>query len=177
MKLSRYLGPILLSMVLTAGCGSRQQPLTTVAQPPLTGDKPSPLPAGVSARQALPAGEPAGARTAPADVPEISIPAGTAINVRLMDTIDTKRNRSGDRFEASLTNAIAVNGQTAIPRGTRFTGHLVESQSSGRLKGHAELSLSLDSFEMNGRRYEINTTHVARESGGQYGYVDTTKLK
>lgn len=96
----------------------------------------------------------------------VSIPAGTPIDVRLMETIDTKRNRSGDRFDATLTNAIAVDGQTMVPRGTRFAGHLIESQSSGRLKGHAELSLSLDSFELNGRRYDIKTTHVARASGG-----------
>ena len=96
---------------------------------------------------------------------EMSIPAGTAIDVRLLETIDTKRNRAGDRFDASLTRAIVVDQQTAIPRGTRFTGHLIESKPSGRLKGRAELSLSLDSFELNGRQHEIQTTHVARESG------------
>lgn len=97
---------------------------------------------------------------------EISIPAGTPIDVRLQETIDTKRNRAGDSFDATLTQAILVDQQTVIPRGTRFTGHLIESKPSGRLKGRAELSLSLDSFELNGRSYEIRTTHVARASGG-----------
>ncbi len=97
---------------------------------------------------------------------EISIPAGTPIDVRLEQTIDTKRNRAGDAFDATLTRPILVDERTVIPRGTRFTGHLIESKPSGRLKGRAELSLSLDSFDLRGRRYDIRTTHVARASGG-----------
>ena len=96
----------------------------------------------------------------------ISIPAGTRFEVRLEETIDTKRNQPGDHFDATLANAIVVDQQTLVPRGTRFRGHLIESRPSGRLKGHAELSLSLDSFELNGSRYDIKTTHVARASGG-----------
>ena len=184
MKLSRYLGFVLVSLALTAACGNRQQTqsLTPTAQP-LVSDKPSPLQPGASAQPsqapAVPqpayhyeragtAPVPAAAAAAPAErLPAtVSIPAGTPIDVRLMETIDTKRNRSGDRFDATLTKAIALDGETIVPRGTRFAGHLIESQSSGRLKGHAELSLSLDSFELNGRRYDIKTTHVARASGG-----------
>jgi hypothetical protein len=111
---------------------------------------------------ANPAMPPAGSESAP---PAISIPAGTPIDVRLEDTIDTKRNRAGDAFDATLTRAILVDRQTVIPRGTRFAGHLIESKPSGRLKGRAELSLSLDSFQLNGRRYQIKTTDVARSSG------------
>jgi hypothetical protein len=42
----------------------------------------------------------------------------------------------------------------------------MESKPSGRFKGHALMSLSLDSFDLNGRRHEIKTTHVGRESRG-----------
>lgn len=97
---------------------------------------------------------------------EFSIPAGTTLDVRLEQTIDTNRNRPGDRFQATLASPLVVNGQAVIPRGTRFAGHLIESRPSGRLKGHAELSLSLDSFDLNGRRYDIKTAHVARASRG-----------
>ena len=88
------------------------------------------------------------------------------MNVRLEETLDTRRNRPGDSFEASLTNPVVLNDEVIIPRGTRFSGHLIESRPSGRLKGRAELSLSLDSFELNGRRYDIRTSDVARESRG-----------
>jgi hypothetical protein len=86
--------------------------------------------------------------------------------VRLDQAIDTRRNRPGDRFDATLHDAVVVDRQTVIPRGTRFTGHVVDSRASGRLKGNAELSIMLDSFDMGGRRYDIRTTHVARASSG-----------
>jgi len=180
MKLTRYLVPTLLSCVAMIGCGSRQsaQPVAQQTAQPLTGDQPAPVQPAAMPAEAPPAPAPPAVQQ-PAAAPQyervpsvtsappaISIPAGTPIDVRLQETIDTKRNRAGDAFDATLTHAILVDQRTVIPRGTRFTGHLIESKPSGRLKGHAELSLSLDSFELNGRRYEIKTTHVARSSGG-----------
>jgi len=172
------------------GCGSRQQgqPVAQQTAQPLIGDQPAAVQQAAMPAQAPPAVQqppaapqyervprvasappssppipPASRESAP---PAFSIPAGTLIDVRLQETIDTKRNRAGDPFDATLTRAILVDQQTVIPRGTRCTGHLIESKPSGRLKGRAELSLSLDSFELNGRSYEIRTTHVARASGG-----------
>jgi hypothetical protein len=94
-----------------------------------------------------------------------TIPANSAIHVRLDQTVDTRTNHSGDRFFATLTAPVQAEGRTVIPKGARFSGHVVESKPSGRFKGRAALSLSLDSFEMNGQRYEVNTTRVARASG------------
>ena len=65
-----------------------------------------------------------------------------------------------------MIRPLVVDNRSVLPRGTRFTGHLIDSRPSGRLKGHAELSLSLDSFDWNGRVYDIRTTSVARASGG-----------
>jgi len=96
----------------------------------------------------------------------VAIPAGTVFRVRLEETLDTRRNRAGDRFTATLVRPVVENGTAIIPRGARCTGHLAESKPSGRLKGHARLILSLDSFELNGRPYAIKTTGVARQSGG-----------
>lgn len=96
----------------------------------------------------------------------IAIPAGTVFDVRLDDTLDTRRNRSGDAFSATLMNPIFVNRRLVVPRGTACSGHITESMSSGRFKGRAVMGLSLDSFEMNGRRYRITTTHVGRRSSG-----------
>ncbi len=95
-----------------------------------------------------------------------TIPAGSAFHVRLDQTVDTRHNRSGDRFVATLADPIQVDGRTLVPKGARCTGHLVESKPSGRFKGRAVLSLSLDSFDLNGRSYDINTSRVARASGG-----------
>jgi hypothetical protein len=93
------------------------------------------------------------------------IPAGTRVHVRLEQTIDTKRNRSGDRFRASLTSPIAMNGELLVPAGTTFEGHVTVAQPSGRFKGRAQLGLELDSFRLDGVDYRVVTAPAMRVSG------------
>lgn len=95
---------------------------------------------------------------------EIVIPRGTAVRVRIDETLDTRRNRTGDLFRASLAEPIVVDGRTVVPRGTRFTGHVTESEASGRLKGRALLAVTLDSFELAGKDYRVDTGSVDRVS-------------
>ena len=95
----------------------------------------------------------------------VSIPAGTALRVRLEQTIGTRLNRPGDRFDATLVEPVVVGGRTLIPAGTAFHGHVMESKKSGRFKGRAVLGVELDSFHMNGRRYSVLTAADFRESG------------
>jgi hypothetical protein len=171
-----------LAMGLMA-CGNRQaaqpiaqqvaqpeaQPGVQPATPPITqpitqpGGRP---PAEGQPADTVPKPSPVVARYERVPANTISIPAGTVFDVRLEETLDTKRNRPGDSFRATLVRPIVLEGRTLIPRGTSCTGHLTESKASGRFKGRALMSLSLDSFELNGRRHDIKTTHVGRESGG-----------
>ncbi|HEV8043104.1 MAG TPA: hypothetical protein VGP62_29765 [Bryobacteraceae bacterium] len=101
----------------------------------------------------------------PVPSPPIAIPAGTLVRVRLEQTIDTKRNRAGDRFEATLISPIRVNGNLAIPHGTTFEGHVTEAKASGRFKGRAVLGVELDSFRLNGVEYRVVTASRTRVSG------------
>jgi hypothetical protein len=85
--------------------------------------------------------------------------------VRLAETLDTRRNRTGDRFTATLDAPITENGVEIIPRGANFSGRVDTSQPSGRLKGRAVISLELDAFELNGKSYRISTSHASQVSG------------
>lgn len=102
---------------------------------------------------------------APAPQSPPVIPQGTVLRVRIDQTIDTRRNRPGNRFQATLAEPVVHNGATLLPKGTRFTGHVRESKPSGRLKGRAVLSLALDSFRVNGREYYVDTGSSTRVSG------------
>ena len=84
--------------------------------------------------------------------------------MRLDDSVDSKRNRAGDAFTATLSEPLIVGGVAVLPEGTRFTGHVTTAGSSGRLKGRAVIGLTLDTFEHQGRRYTIRTTSVNRVS-------------
>src|ERR1700736_2053182 len=52
---------------------------------------------------------------------------GTEVRGRLQESLDTRRNRAGDRFAATLDGPLVVNGRVAVPRGTRFEGRVVRS--------------------------------------------------
>jgi hypothetical protein len=92
------------------------------------------------------------------------IPSGTPLHVRVDESIDTRRNRAGDAFSATLSEPIQVDGLTMVPEGTGFSGHVTTAAASGRLKGRAFIGLKLDSFRLNGREYQVETSSVQRVS-------------
>ena len=94
------------------------------------------------------------------------IPSGTVVHVRLLDTLDTKRNRAGDRFTATLDEPLVSGDRVIVPKGTPFRGHIVQSRQSGRFKGRAAMALSLDSFDLDGATYPLDTNRSARASAG-----------
>jgi hypothetical protein len=104
------------------------------------------------------------AAAAPAPIVEVTIPEGSRLHVRIDEAVDTRTNHAGDHFNATLEEPVTVDGKTALPKGTRFTGHVTVSTPSGRLKGRAVLGLTLDSFERQGREYRIRTTPIDRVS-------------
>ncbi len=101
----------------------------------------------------------------PADAPALmTLPAGTRLRVRLGRTLDTRRSRPGEPFVAYLADPVISGNRVLVPKGTAFTGHVVESRNSGRLKGRAYLGITLDSFRLNSRTYKIITAADFRAS-------------
>lgn len=86
-----------------------------------------------------------------------TVPEGTDLTVVLNQAISTAENRSGDMFRASIAAPVVIDNKTVIPRDANVTGHIVDAEPSGRLKGVAHLDLTLDSVEVNGKSYEIVT--------------------
>jgi hypothetical protein len=72
-----------------------------------------------------------------------TIPAGTRILVRMIDSVDSSRNRVGDRFRASLEANLESDGIVVVPRGTEVVGRLAEAKEAGHLSGHSDLKLEL----------------------------------
>ena len=100
-----------------------------------------------------------------AQAPTITLPEGASIGVRLGETLDTHKNRAGDRFLATLDEPLVVDGKIVVPKGASFTGRVDECKPSGRLKGRAVLSLSLVAFDLDGKHYRIDTSDSGRVSG------------
>lgn len=89
------------------------------------------------------------AREAPR-VEKVTLPAGTAIEVRLTEGIDSGKATEGGSFEGTLSAALVAHGVAVAPLGSAVTGRVTSVQSSGRLKGTAQLSLALTSLTPKG---------------------------
>jgi len=74
---------------------------------------------------------------------KVTLPVGTRILVRMVDSVDSEHNRVGDRFRASLESNLEQDGVLLARRGTEVYGDLALVQGAGRLAGHAELKLEL----------------------------------
>ncbi len=104
--------------------------------------------------------------TAVANRPDpIAVPADTPIRVTLNQTLASNQNSSGDRFEATVSEPVVIDGKTVIPERARVEGIVTEARPSGRLMGRARLHLALRAVEVGGQNYEIRTTAAHRVGG------------
>jgi hypothetical protein len=94
---------------------------------------------------------------APQNVKRITVPAGTRILIRMIDSIDTTKQKTGFKFTASLETNLQAEDMVVAPRGTQVYGQLVSASSAGSVKGSSELTLELTDIM-------INNTAVVRQN-------------
>lgn len=95
------------------------------------------------------------------------IPTATAIEVRLIDAIDSQKAKEGDTFAASVSQDVIVAGQTLIPKGADARVRLANLDKSGKMTGRTELAVVMDSVTVRGRALRVQTGEVTRVSGSQ----------
>ena len=95
--------------------------------------------------------------------------SGTEISIRLVDSIDSERDKSGDEFRATLEDPITIGSDVVVPKGADARVRLTEEKSSGKLTGKAELTVQLLSLVVNGKTVPVPTTSVTEYSKSQTG--------
>lgn len=90
-------------------------------------------------------------------LPSVTIPAGTRISVRTIDAIDSTKNGVGYRFQASLEQALWIDGHIAIPKGADVYGRLDESKETGTFAGRSQLKLQLTGIVVKGQTLPLVT--------------------
>ena len=138
-------------------------PLSAAAPPPAeTVSEPVAPPAQRPTRVLKP-------ETSPTPPPrKVSLPSGYLLKVRLIDTVSSADHQEGDTFDATLDEALALNGVTIAEKYARVEGRVVESHKSGRIKGRAGISLVLVRLHAaDGQKIEISTApheHTAKST-------------
>src|SRR5579862_9371306 len=95
--------------------------------------------------------------------------SGTQISIRLVDSIDSQRDKAGDEFRATVEDPITIGNDIVVPKGTDARIRLTEDKSSGKLTGKAELTVQLLSLVVNGKTVPVATTSVNEYSKSQTG--------
>ena len=96
-----------------------------------------------------------------------TIPTGSSLLVRLIDSIDSESDTVGQVFTARLAEPLMVESIEVAPRGSDIRGRIVEVRGAGRVSGSAELQLELSQIVVNGIPYALTTAEYAEVGEGR----------
>jgi len=109
------------------------------------------------------------ANTAAQTKKRVTIPAGTRILIRMVDSIDSTKQKTGDRFTASLETNLQAEDTVVAPRSSTLYGRLAQASSAGRMSGSSELTLELTDIVINGTAYPLLTSTYEVKGKGEGG--------
>jgi hypothetical protein len=148
-------GAILLSLALVLSLGCNKPSQISTGNPAQNPDNSQPPTNSAPQEQPAPAPSP------------ITVPAGRVLTVRLADPLGSKISQPGQTFGGSLAKAVDVNGEAAIPAGSRVQGVVVDAKPLGRFKGGAVLELRLESVHVNGHQLPVQTSMFVQTLKGK----------
>lgn len=128
---------------------------------------PTPVPAPVAASTPPPTA------AAIAPVGMVTLPAGQSLLVRMIDSVDSSKNRIGDVFHASLETDLTVGDTVVARKGADVYGRLSSSQGGGHISGSSELQLELTRIVIDGRDYPLVSSDYTLRGKGRG--ADTAK--
>jgi len=88
---------------------------------------------------------------------QVTVPNGAMLRIRIDQGLSTKHTEPGSVFDGTVLNDVIADGAVAIPRGAAVQGIVVNSKTSGTLKGRGELALQLTRLTMGGRTYTLDS--------------------
>jgi hypothetical protein len=110
------------------------------------------------------------------------LPEGTPIPIRLQSALSSASSRAGDIFTATVDEAVAIDGQTLIARGTPAAGRVLEAKpyasslgsSLGSSLEPGYLRIVLVSLNIGGRPVVIETSSIFAKGGSREERSGTT---
>ena len=112
----------------------------------------APAPAPVTP---VPAPAPARSQTS---VSPNEVPAGTELDVRLQNSLNSGTAQVEDRFEGTTLVDLNVNGRVLIPAGSVMRGVVTAVEAGTRTNRTSRMTVSFDQVTVNGRAYPMRGT-------------------
>jgi len=108
---------------------------------------------------------------------EIEVPAGTELDVRLTNALNSGTAQVEDRFEGTTLVDLNVGGRTVIPAGSVMRGVITAVDPATRTNRTAKMTVSFDQVTVNGRAYPVRGTVTQAIEGegikGEAGKIAT----
>jgi hypothetical protein len=95
------------------------------------------------------------------------MPAGTELTIRMIDSVDSEKNKVGDRFRATIEMPVVIEGKTVVPKGAEVEGVVAQQASAGHFQGRSEIALALSKLTYAGKSYDIKTEQAVREASSR----------
>ncbi|HEX9669298.1 MAG TPA: glycine zipper domain-containing protein [Thermoanaerobaculia bacterium] len=125
------------------------------------------------------AAEPAPERTADYDEPaerpvrrasSVTVPAGTTLEVELLETVSSQTSQVGDSVRARVSGSVHEDGVNAIPAGSEVIGVVSDAQALRRVGGRARLAIDFTELVLpSGQTVPISASY------SQIGKSETAK--
>lgn len=142
----------------------------TITKPVAKASKPvkpaEPVTSATPSSQAVAAPSTPPAKPAPELVEQV-IPKGTAVSIRLIDPVDTAKNKEGDTFRASLESPVVIENKTVIPKNADVEVRLVSAQSAGQFTGSSAVVLVVTKITVAGKAYDVESTELSRKGASR----------
>src|SRR5262245_913883 len=96
-----------------------------------------------------------------------TIPTGSKITIRMIDSVNSETNKINDTFLATLDEPLLQGGLEVVPRGADVRGRIANVNEAGRIAGAAQLGLELTQIIVNGIQYSLQTSEYAEKADGR----------
>jgi hypothetical protein len=88
------------------------------------------------------------------------IPQGSHVLLRMVNSISTRTAGEGDYVYMKTATPVVANSQVVVPEGSYVQGVVTHSKRSGRVQGHAELSIRIESLTLPSGKVLKVTPHL-----------------
>ena len=136
--------------------------------------------AGVKYEDAAAPAPASSSAAAPAPKPPVltsTIAAGTVIEVRNNDSIDSQTASAGQTYSAVIAADVPnTDGGVAIAKGSNATLMVKAASGQGKIQGQSDLVVDLDSVEVGGRKYQLDTNDVVEKGTAGVGKNKRTAI-
>lgn len=120
--------------------------------------------------QARPADPPPQTARSRAVPPDLVLPAGTWITVRVDTPLSSNHSAPGEGFTATLSQPLVVNGLVVARRGQTVGGQVSDVRKAGKVQGTSMLAVELTELSfVDGQQLPVRTQMVAYGGGTSHG--------